>query len=387
MSDQKNYKELIERYLDNEMTPEELRSFQQKLTEDPELKLELEFYQIARSMIIRNKISQVSSIISEVQEGYVQTRKKYRILNIAAVATTLLLVGMAGYFYSKTTGSTREKKVIKAIERIQDAPAKKDENKEVNKNESIEKTNVEKQPETVIHPGNENTIPQPEENKTTDSPSGKMTKTALQDSDLVIQKPTIPLTQDTFNNTPERPVLKKAPETVKDPVKTSPCEGVLITGKADVSSTCIGTENGRISISNIRGGTAPYHFYLSSGKDNSLGIFTNLEPGEYSITIKDIHECAGVMKTVMVKEERCKIDLYLDPASGSPVVFPVYEKAGNLVIFDKKGVSMFTSTIESNQPFEWYGNSANGILAPGYYLFMIKYEDGTVQNGSITITP
>ena len=47
MSENKDYTELIEKYLDGELSAKEQHSFEQELSANPELQQQLEFYQLA----------------------------------------------------------------------------------------------------------------------------------------------------------------------------------------------------------------------------------------------------------------------------------------------------------------------------------------------------
>ncbi|NJN41323.1 MAG: hypothetical protein HC811_02870 [Flammeovirgaceae bacterium] len=63
---------------------------------------------------------------------------------------------------------------------------------------------------------------------------------------------------------------------------------IAVTSKQDVSS-CTASD-GMISTEGS-GGTAPYQFKLNSGSFVSSGVFINLGPGTYTITIKDTDGC------------------------------------------------------------------------------------------------
>ncbi|AMM50354.1 hypothetical protein TH61_03010 [Rufibacter sp. DG15C] len=67
---------------------------------------------------------------------------------------------------------------------------------------------------------------------------------------------------------------------------------------APVASTC-GDNNGKITVSGVLGGTAPYSYSLNGGTFQPAASFTGLLTGNYTITVKDANGCV-TSKTVDV---------------------------------------------------------------------------------------
>ncbi|GAA4313653.1 gliding motility-associated C-terminal domain-containing protein [Nibribacter koreensis] len=67
---------------------------------------------------------------------------------------------------------------------------------------------------------------------------------------------------------------------------------------APVASTC-GDNNGKITVSGVLGGTAPYSYSLNGGTFQPAASFTGLLSGNYTITVKDTNGCV-TSKTVDV---------------------------------------------------------------------------------------
>jgi hypothetical protein len=65
---------------------------------------------------------------------------------------------------------------------------------------------------------------------------------------------------------------------------------VVIQSKRNV--TCFGNSNGSLTVSGS-GGQRPYVFSLNNGQVNGSGIFNNLAPGNYTITITDAGNCTS----------------------------------------------------------------------------------------------
>ena len=54
--------------------------------------------------------------------------------------------------------------------------------------------------------------------------------------------------------------------------------------------SCVGKEDGQIHLS-PRDGESPYNYLLSTSAENTSGLFTDLAPGAYSVTITDANGC------------------------------------------------------------------------------------------------
>ncbi len=81
----------------------------------------------------------------------------------------------------------------------------------------------------------------------------------------------------------------------------------------DIKPTCFGENDGRIEVMLTNGGTAPYQYKLSGTitEQQPDGIFDNLPPGTYLLTVGDANECAW--DTSIVIGEIPEIQLELDP--------------------------------------------------------------------------
>lgn len=77
--------------------------------------------------------------------------------------------------------------------------------------------------------------------------------------------------------------------------------GSTLAAESDVEldTECL-TGNGKIIIS-ADGGTAPYQYKLGAGVFGDNAVFTNLESGTYSITVKDAENCSIVVNANVTK--------------------------------------------------------------------------------------
>lgn len=380
MTSRKYYSDLIEKYLDGELDAQESANFELELENDMELREELEFYKMANSVIIQNKISSIEDTIQEVRGEY-KHRKKVRRIQRLLMGTAGFLA-LAGILYFTTKDPNSQKESI--------SPSQ---------NKAIEDSISVKQKSTTL---NSNYVESPDTNYPTSEKVSKQKKASEHKKTLADNSKENKDTPVVFDNDttsvktnqaikPEDSGSDTAPneptEKFDDKKETNICDQTHIKAIPSIYSTCLGQHEGKIQLSQVEGGTAPYTFYLSTGEKSTSGEFSNLKAGTYSILIQDQNMCSGELAALKVIEESCKLDLYLDPSFTGKVEFPVYEKAGVLSIFDKSGNELHADKLRSGEVYSWNGYTKDGLLSPGYYLFIIKFEDGTVQNGSITVVP
>jgi hypothetical protein len=362
------YKELVEKYLDGEMDIQEKLQFEEELKTNSELISELEFYNLAHLAIIGNKLSAVQSSLKTARQEFDAAEKKRKIYKISSYTIGAILgLSVLGYVLSTETKKEDKKPSIPS---------------DTTKSVKLEN----KVAELIEKPALSNDV----EPKSTKAPKEKSVSFAQNDqktSKEVISE----IHKEEISTVIKDTVAKVKEKTKLAPVQkqqiSDPCHDKQITFSYLTKETCFGKTSGEITISKCEGGAIPYNYVLSNGEQNKSGMFSQLEAGDYTIQVKDKNGCESQAKSVKIQAEHCKVDLYLDPSTNSPVVFQAYQVSGTLSIYDKGGNLKFKSTKAANSDFEWNGESENTKLAPGYYLFMIKYEDGTVQNGSVTILP
>ncbi len=388
MNNQDNYTGLIERYLDGEMSHEELAAFEAELLVNNALREELEFYQFSNSVIVENKLADVKGVIREVAAEY-SGRNNADLLRRGGIiggGLALILIAFIVFsgknYFRQEQGEKMLKGSEKHVSQTDSLPETLPErtlasdSPEVSKNSPVTVNNVQRKnapAHKTFFPG--------------DTLSESDTSAVIQKTESAIAGSDAGNVGENSANTDPYGIDTGHGAAVKEPLpEPDKCVNVTITAGSDVKHTCTGRNEGRIRMTNVKGGTAPYHFQLSSGEENETGIFSDLGAGFYSVRVRDSHQCEFVQH-IELRAERCRLDLYLDPVSGRPVVLPEYGKAGVLTIFDKQGNLRLEKRIFENQQYEWYGEGNTGSLAPGYYLFIINYEDGAVQNGSITVMP
>jgi hypothetical protein len=68
---------------------------------------------------------------------------------------------------------------------------------------------------------------------------------------------------------------------------------------ADMDTECL-TGNGKVTVT-ATGGAAPYQYKLGTGSFSSNFVYSNLEAGTYSITVKDAQNCIVVVNAEVAK--------------------------------------------------------------------------------------
>ncbi len=65
---------------------------------------------------------------------------------------------------------------------------------------------------------------------------------------------------------------------------------------------------------------------------------------------------------------------------------PTENNASELTIVDKAGNLYFSKQLDSNESLEWDGKSNSGNLVLGYYIYQLKFNNGKIYKGSITVS-
>ncbi len=385
MSDREKYANLVERYLDGELEGDALLAFEKELATNMELREHLELYQLANAAIIQHKIARVGEIVREVGEDYRTRRDSGRWFRGLAWGSLVMATVSTGVFLSQRYDREKEDRAERGMGRMTDSllvvagdggVVRDEDDLAMEEWENRDgKKRVVKRYFAAPEKGKEETSvkPAPAEAIKEEAPGESYLADAMKITSV------IDTSASKVKDAPSRPE-----NTAADPDRY---EGGEMSATLDVKPTCAGTGEGSVTIENLRGGVGPYRFYLSSGEENAHGVFLDLEAGTYAIRILDSDQRELNMTDIVIVSERCRQDFYLDPSYGAPVVFTPYEKAGVLTIFDKGGNARFTKNVFEHQAYEWFGEANDGKLSPGYYLFVIRYEDGVIQNGSITVTP
>jgi gliding motility-associated-like protein len=81
--------------------------------------------------------------------------------------------------------------------------------------------------------------------------------------------------------------------------------------EVDTQPSCLGGNNGSISVNNITGGESPYLLSLNGAPFSGRATYQPLAPGDYNLTIQDAKGCEW--QTTVAVQERPSINIQLDP--------------------------------------------------------------------------
>ncbi|MBO9701398.1 MAG: hypothetical protein J7604_14410 [Sporocytophaga sp.] len=372
-SDKEHIDLLIEKYTKGKLAGEKLETFEKLLAENPEFKRKAELVKVTNQLVVLNRLSEVNIMLKaetaslKKKENGNSNKGKF-ILGISALAMLISIV----IFISQSDKESRPARIINKDQRTVDksassvlTPLQKKEiwiNNDHNNNGNSKSVEEENQEDMMLSPGK----------MIVDTVSINMEHSA--DTSVI-------------HNIHQLEVKNVKSNPSQADKKIASCEGIRITVDLKTEGPCRGEQNGRIMLNRVRGGTEPYSYVLNGNEENSQGQFSDLVAGNYQIKITDHNGCHISLNQVTLSERRCRKDLEFSPSHGEELQMPVYEKSGNLSIFDKTGKLYYQQSIPAREKFMWNGLSNSGELIAGYYVFVIQYEDGSDEKGSITIAP
>jgi hypothetical protein len=171
-------------------------------------------------------------------------------------------------------------------------------------------------------------------------------------------------------------------------IKTD-CDKVKIEADIIELESCNNKPTGSITIDDrtISGGRPPYTFSLNKDKYYDTLVFSALYPGNYSVFVKDGNDCTGIIGVALVGSTDCTYQAVFAPLKGETWAVPADpNKEGMLQIFSKAGLLVFSSRIPENETILWNGETISGGQLPmGIYMFEIRYSDGNIFTGTVTI--
>lgn len=380
-SDDQLYGE-IEDYLNGELTEGARIAFEKKMAENKELQQAVETSKLANELIIEHRLGDVKSILKEThtQAGKGNTGKTI-LLGLGG-----LLVCSALLFFLSTEEKL-EKKQTKSLPDTSSVFSSPDTLKATNPPEFQEekpeiagdtKNDI---PETKIPestPGNPPLKFQPDSVPAGFNKLVKPEENAI-DSLQPVQHP-LP-DKDKPQPTPTNSKAETPPVQHKN---INPCEQQEIHARVSAIASCRGEKTGSVRITDIRDGYAPYSVQLKDADNNILMSRNNLGSGDYFIEIKDNNGCTKEI-SLNVPEKPCPKDYDFNPYMGEVWNIPISERSGDLIIYDKTGQIYLQKRLTGGVSESWDGHSRNGELRTGYFIFTIRYDDGSSINGSVTI--
>ncbi|HTF80785.1 MAG TPA: hypothetical protein VL947_03635 [Cytophagales bacterium] len=373
MSNQDHIEQLIESYTKGTLKGDALVAFENMLSNDDTLKRKVDLYKTSNNLVVLHRLKEVNAVLKAKTAEVKKRDSGLDTMSKAMIGLTgIALLGALLYY---TIGDQNGTPTVKQDD-IHTAAATKQE-------PSSKGSEVVRSQEKVLD--FKKNIVKPIINTREQSSTGsQVDHTPILGS---VSKEDIHVSEKAESTPKEVGVAVRDQDTSKTHRTIQPCEGLVIKMEVKSEAACRGEADGEIHINHIKGGTLPYSFILNESIKNNSGRFTHLHEGHYTIRAIDKNNCQSDLVHLDLPEKICRLDLHFSPFKGEEIVFPTYEKSGNLSIFDKMGGMYYQKQLLADEKFAWTGQSSSGELAAGYYVFVIQYADGAVQKGSITIAP
>lgn len=351
-----NLENNIELYLKNKLSDSEKQSLESQLSQNDELKNLFEKHRLVHILVEERKLSEIKKLANEVHQESQRNIKIVRIgIGVGIIAMLIAVVYFAQKQASSDYGDFKEKieldsvKVDKSLnqEVIINTPNKK--------NLAVLKINQSQ----VVKERNDSVVVESSHRNSDISTS--VGKDSTKDIDVT-------------HLTPQASEVEQI----------DPCTLTQLHIQLFATSTCPLEKGGSITISSVIGGKPPYvtHIYDFDGQEYRHA--SELPKGVYTVLVKDANSCE-IRQSVEVKQKNCPLDVAFSPLQGERWEIPSFGKAGALSIVDKGGNVYFSANIQKGVIEYWDGKSNLSTIKTGYYLYYIKFEDGTLQKGSITI--
>ncbi|WP_028978681.1 hypothetical protein [Sporocytophaga myxococcoides] len=358
--------EKVELYSRGKMSVEERASFEEELASNEQLQKALNLSVLAEELVVAQEALKLKE---QMRKDLYKSKPNWNIYALALLIT--LGSGVFGYYYYLNSKDSSSPVVHKSYKHDQSVN-----NKQPDETEAAPLLKSDKKAERISGRSEEKLIISqvlPASESITDNGPQMIPQTGLTFKDSVVNE------EQKKNNSP-----------VLTPV--DPCLDFKGDVKFTVTPNCKGKETGEVRLypETVKGGKQPYTFMLN--EEQSLSHFDRLSSGTYKLKIKDARNCiVESTQNVVITDQICK-------TSKAYIFNPEYDRAWSVpydrdkdpvsfVLIEKSGKVFYQSRVQSYQPSEWSGESNMGQdLGVGLYFFTIEYSDGSVDDGTVTIT-
>ena len=379
MSIQEERFDTIEAYLNGELNPAEIEKFEKQISVDQSLKDELEKHKNANSLIVENRLLSVKNIL-QIEKTKGSNTSGNKPLGFIALAVVSIGIGASVILLNQKDESIAIIKETKsATERISIS----------------EKIHTEHSNNAKNEIGNNTTKVIADKSQSYDASSEQ--NTGFHKHQIQVIEKQLGLEEKSSSKTDSSTVTVNKQQVIK-PVQIienkskvvatsiiSPCDQVAILATIKTTPSCSDKASGIILVQSIKGGTKPYSISLSSSTNEAISN-GDISKGIYNAKITDAQGCTHTYSDIVIDEKECPRDYSFNPFYGDEVWNIEPESStGQLVIYDKGGALYFQQNIPATTVYKWSGMGNNNQILPGYYIFVIKYANGMVKKGSVTI--
>ncbi len=143
---------------------------------------------------------------------------------------------------------------------------------------------------------------------------------------------------------------------------------------AAVQSTSCNLNNGTITAT-ASGGVAPLTYSIDGTLFQSSNIFTNLQPGTYTLYVKDANQCYSTLPVTIVNTALLKVTAFTIAATCN-------NNDGSIVATGTFGEAPYTFSIDGTV---YQSSSTFDNLAAGFYTIYIKDDRGCITTTGVTV--
>lgn len=371
--------ELIERYLLNKTSSEETAEIERRIKSDPSFAREVQLNRDMQLLVTDHSLLNIRQDLNKIRTkriSKIKSRNKfYRNLLIGSSGVIIITISSLLLFNKKDIAVRPVPETSKVSGTLDDTSLYLSEREELKKAEQVKEYKT-----TGI---------MPDVSTDGDIMNDKKPSSSYSVTDSAIEIPTEPVEK-------EKPDEDKSPVEVKEPYtagtdispqdkQATPCN---LTADYLKEPSCNNKATGIIKFieGSVSGGTAPYQFAINGIFSDSL-VYRNLLPGLYNIAIKDAFNCMKEWKNVEIEKINCFGEFKFAPLYGEIWEIPVEKDyPGVLTITNKSGIVVYQLKFDGLSELTWNGMSINNQMLPmGAYPFIIKYQNGNVFRGTITI--
>lgn len=361
---------LIDQYLENKLTGEDLITFENQLGQDETFAQEVAEQRMLNGFILEAELKDVriqmeKDLANIHKPSFFRTHWKWIGVGLLSISS-ILYVSLSS-----------KEEIVSAVQESSVQSINNNTQPVLKATEQVTATNNIQEKRQTTTTVSETQVSQPNAIVTTTNNTAPITQT-----EVLTPTVTTPVT------TTHTPAIETQSAEV---AKTIDCSLTKISFSVTTETACSNTETGSIHIDKISGGVAPYSFTLNNKKIKEKNI-SELAAGTYEIKISDKNGCSTEHKATVL-EKNCTANIQqgakfnINPTIGETCSIPFNtDKKGNLTIYNRSGKIIHRETNPSTDYVDWNGTDGYGALAEaGLYVYIIEYTDGTKVTGEVNI--
>lgn len=365
--------EQIQRYLLKEMSERETKEFESQMAKDPNLKAEVSQAFVLHQMVIEKRLFEVNDLLKDISSP---KPRKGKGPIIGSVLIVVAVLGGLGYFLVNSQKDSLAKEGF--AESIEIVDGDKSDNDSV---------------KAKIRIGTREFVAV--ENK--EIPAN-VTKHAPQQNHNIRLKPVLEemvtepknIEESIIKNVKDETVDRKVPQSKVEIIQklVDPCLKKSWSFNIETTTTCMGINTGEIRIESALN---KVNYAIGDDELGTIHEWEELAAGSYSVHVVDDGGCDTNL-TVFIKAAICRLtgpdyEFYLQ--SDIELGFrDLDQREGEVQIIDQSGRTVKALVFEEGDLVTWDGKTESGeSMNVGFLSYIIKFNDGDIMKGGITVLP